>query len=69
MKNYGVEYEGASYREEEEYNGSSIADPCIVVKIDGTYDARSIRHGLRCNAMTRDGAMAKLDQLMSGAFV
>ena len=54
---------------DKEYTGAEIADPCIVVKLDGTYDARSIRHELRCSGKTREEAMQKLDQLMSGAFV
>ena len=35
---------------------------CIIMKIDGSYDARNIREDIRVNANTRELAWAKLSE-------
>jgi len=45
--------------------GKQIPDPVFVIRMDGTYDCRSLRHGLRANGHDRNEALARLNDALN----
>lgn len=48
-------------------SGSTLPDPINVIRMDGTYDCRSICGKFRANGKTRDEARSKFLELMSAS--